>query len=257
MSFGAVRVFRSRMTFQGYRDDSVVVNLWFPPRPFDTARLVVLLGPFGASEVTLYPLALEVVRQGYPVLILPHRGVGLNAHLFADFGFSEITDLRSALDAYGKYFRIPKVNVGLFGGSLGAAIAVNVAVQDSRVKGLALEGLLYDLQEASERALSSKQLVTIRDQTPSHEMLDSLSPRNAISRLGDIPVLMFWGEKDVVVTSSERQELASLIRRQSRRVEMHEVPNGVHIMRFGFPLPRERAIQLNQDIATFLVSVLK
>jgi fermentation-respiration switch protein FrsA (DUF1100 family) len=97
---------------------------WFVAPPAATAAVLVLNGNAG-NRADRAPLARALVERGYEVLIFDYRGYGGNEGSPSEEGLA--LDARAAITALAESATADRIV--LFGESLGAAVAVRLAVE--------------------------------------------------------------------------------------------------------------------------------
>ena len=140
-------------------------------------------------------LAERFGAQGWDVLLQDGRAHGDSDGDICTFGFFEKHDISRWLDRYGED------RVVLFGTSLGAAIALQAAAIDPRVRGVVAISTFSDLRTiANERSpwFASKGQVAaaIRQaEQMGHFAADEVSPAKAAAQI-HVPVLLLHGAAD-------------------------------------------------------------
>ena len=121
-------------------DDGLALAAWLLPRP--GAPAVVLLHGYPADKADLLPLA-SVLHQRYTTLLVDLRYFGASEGRATTLGVRERGDLMRAIDALEARGFGP---VGVFGLSLGGAVAIMAAAEDSRIRAVAAYGAFADLR---------------------------------------------------------------------------------------------------------------
>ncbi len=158
-------------------------------------RLLVSLHGIGDNRRGAEGLALRFGPKGYDVLAWDSRAQGESDGTDCTYGFYEKDDVSRVLDAVGASRAI------LFGSSLGAAVALQAAAQDSRVVAVIAQSPYADLDSIiDDRAPwfatqadveSAKRLAEERGRFRMAEV----SPVLAAPRI-HVPVLLIHGESD-------------------------------------------------------------
>lgn len=120
--------------------DGVRLAAWLLPRP--GAPAVVLLHGYPAEKGDLLPLA-AALEPFFTVLLVDLRSFGRSGGRVTTLGFRERGDLRRALDlleARGAGA------IGVFGLSLGGAVAILTAAEDPRIRAVAAYAPFADLR---------------------------------------------------------------------------------------------------------------
>jgi dipeptidyl aminopeptidase/acylaminoacyl peptidase len=121
-------------------DDGIRLSAWFIPRA--GAPGLILLHGYPAEKADLLPLAAALHRD-FAVLLVDLRYFGGSGGHMTTLGLRERSDLRRAVD-----FLIGRgiSRVGVFGFSLGGAVALLAAVEDERIRAVAAYAPFSDLR---------------------------------------------------------------------------------------------------------------
>ena len=120
-------------------DDGVKLAAWLLPRA--GAPAVVLLHGYPAEKADMLPIAAALAPR-FTVLLLDQRYFGQSGGRATTIGFRERGDLRRAIDVLAaRGFR----EVGVFGFSLGGAVALLTAAEDPRIRAVAAYAPFADL----------------------------------------------------------------------------------------------------------------
>ena len=131
-------------------DGVKLAGTWHPVARRDTGRTTLLLHGFAEASGAVQARRVAALHQaGWNVAALDLRGYGRSSGTFASFGGREAGDVQVWLDtlAAGPGRARPLLPV-LWGRSMGAAIAVRAAAEDSRIQALVLESPMVDLDLA-------------------------------------------------------------------------------------------------------------
>lgn len=262
MFFGTNRVLEFVINYKNLDNDSCLFRIWYPTnKVVDTSKLVVLISGYDESSLTLAPIALETTKLGLITAFIPLRGnrEDLMGHLNPTYGLKEPIDVKFALDAFMTIHNLKTLNAVIYGVSLGGVIAVEVTKIDPRIKGLCVEGLPFDIELSAKRMLQGNVFSLIYSKFKNFQKdFYFLSPARNLSNLRkEVPIFALWGTNDKIVTKSERDSLKYIIKTHFDSFKFLDVEGGGHIFRLGFPLSQDSAIELNRNIALFLLEVLK
>lgn len=121
-------------------DDGVKLAAWLLPRA--GAPAIVLLHGYPAEKADLLPIAAALAPR-FTVLMLDQRYFGQSGGRATTLGFRERRDLRRAIDFLAErgFDR-----VGVFGLSLGGAVALLAAAEDPRIRAVAAYAPFADLR---------------------------------------------------------------------------------------------------------------
>jgi alpha-beta hydrolase superfamily lysophospholipase len=240
-----------------FTDDGVkLAGTWHPAAGGDTARTTLLLHGFAEASGAVQAQRVAALHQaGWNVAALDLRGYGRSSGAFASFGGREAGDVRVWLDtlAAGPGRARPLLPV-LWGRSMGAAIAVRAAAEDSRIQALVLESPMVDLDLAMAVWFRNRRfpcahllarLVTRRAGRLAGVSLTRPRPLEVAPRV-HCPVLIVHGSDDTLVTSREARRLAAAFPNPPGFVE---VPGAGHpdVVAIGGDALLERILQFLQE----------
>jgi len=123
-----------------HAEDGVALHGWFVPRP--GAPGVVLLHGYPAEKAEMLPIAATLAPH-FSVLLMDLRYFGRSGGDVTTLGFHERGDLRRAVDVLVAESAFP---VGVFGLSLGGAVAIMTAAEDPRIRAIAAYAPFSDLK---------------------------------------------------------------------------------------------------------------
>ena len=120
-------------------DDGLKLAAWLVPRP--GAPAVILLHGYPADKADMLPIAAGLAPR-FTVLLLDQRYFGRSEGRLTTLGFRERRDLARAVDFLAARGFGP---VGVFGFSLGGAVALLAAAEDPRIRAAAAYAPFADL----------------------------------------------------------------------------------------------------------------
>ena len=178
-----------------FRSDGLLLKGWLFRANGVRRGLIVHLHGVADNRRSGVGIAQRFVPKGYDVLTYDSRAHGESEGKDCTYGFYEKRDLRAALDA------IHAEDAILFGSSLGAAVALQTAAEDPRIRGVIAQSAFSDLETiARERApwvatsAEIAEALAIAERN-GHFRIAEVSPWLAASRIR-VPVLLIHGEKD-------------------------------------------------------------
>jgi pimeloyl-ACP methyl ester carboxylesterase len=208
--------------------DGVKLAGWLAARP--GAPALVLLHGYPAEKADLLPLAAALAPR-FTVLLLDQRYFGASGGRATTIGFRERGDLRRAIDLLAaRGFR----EVGVFGLSLGGAVALLAAAEDSRIRAVAayapfadlrslahdLYGWLWVLKYPFVWLLRGWSLVFF-----GHD-ITAVSPERAAATLA-VPVLLVASRADEQIPYAHAERLSRALARNPR-AELVTMDRGRH-----------------------------
>ncbi len=200
-------------------DDGVMLSgLLIPGNAADTRALIILHG-YPAEKSDMLPVALAL-HPDFSLLLLDMRSFGKSGGPYTTLGIKERRDVRKAADylkerGYG--------NIGVFGFSLGGAVAVLAAADDERIGAVASYGSFANLpllgKSAYRNLLFLKQpmvaLELLWARILFRESLSRVSPENAARRLS-IPVFIAHSGADEQIPFEHALRLKEALKDNTR-----------------------------------------
>jgi len=178
-----------------FSSDGLLLKGWIFRPHTKTDRWIVYLHGVADNRESGVGLAERYVRQGYSVLAYDARAHGDSQGSECTYGYYEKRDLTRALDSVGASDAI------LFGSSLGAAVALQAAAIEPRVRGVVAESTFADLESVvRERApfFATRKEVDAAlalAERMGHFVVAEVSPLKAAPAI-KVPVLLIHGSAD-------------------------------------------------------------
>jgi pimeloyl-ACP methyl ester carboxylesterase len=122
--------------------DGVTLAGWLIPAAAGDAPAIVVLHGYPANKADLLPIA-GALNARFTVLLVDFRSFGASGGRVTTLGFRERADLRAAVDALA---RRGHTRIGVFGYSLGGAVALLGAAEDPRIRAVAAWAPFADLR---------------------------------------------------------------------------------------------------------------
>jgi pimeloyl-ACP methyl ester carboxylesterase len=116
-------------------EDDVALRGWFVPNQQASAKTIIALHGYPADKGNILPIVAFLSRR-YHLLLFDFRYLGASSGGYSTIGADETRDLRSAI-AYLKFRGVTEV--GLWGFSMGAAVALMAAPGLPEVKAIVAE----------------------------------------------------------------------------------------------------------------------
>ncbi len=165
-------------------EDGTRLHGFFVASPAATRAILFLHGNAGNASHRL-PNAAELAKLGAAVLVPDYRGYGMSEGTPSEAGC--YADARAALeDLVGRGF--PENRIVLFGRSLGAAVAVDLA-QDREIAGVILESTFTSAADVARRAFGAPMALLLRGVLASDSKIERVRA----------PLLFFHGDRDRVI----------------------------------------------------------
>ena len=132
--------------------DGLILSGWLIEQPKDTRsdRAIIILHGYPAEKGDMVAIASQLYTD-FTLLLLDGRSFGESEGNATTFGIKERFDLRSAIDMLRSS---GYTKIGVFGFSLGGAIALLAAAEDDRIAAVATYGTFSDITTLGEEAYS-------------------------------------------------------------------------------------------------------
>ncbi|MCM8798049.1 MAG: alpha/beta hydrolase [Candidatus Omnitrophica bacterium] len=196
--------------------------------------LVILCHGLGTNKSDLLEIAEFIYREGFNVFLFDFRGHGESQGKTSSFGYLEQRDLEGAIDYLYQRKDLENKNLGLFGLSMGGAIAIMVSAKDERIKAVISDSAYKNLYSSMIHLAKSFYHLP---KFPSNILLTivyflrfgidpkKISPQNAISQISPRPVFIINGEKDFQIPP---ENAYSLFEKAKEPKELWIIPGADH-----------------------------
>lgn len=208
------------------QNDSLRGYLFNPVIEEPKAVLILVHGIGGAKE-HFFPLAANLTKQGYSAIVLDNRAHGESDGAYTTYGFKEKKDISLVVD-YLKQ-NLPDVKVGIWGSSMGGAVALQAMAQDNRIAfGIVestftnLSQIVYDYQKRYSGGIGLRFLTDyVLGQAGKIAQFDpkQVSPENAAKNIKN-PVFLAHGDKDARITYTYSEQLYENLATQDKTIEI-------------------------------------
>jgi pimeloyl-ACP methyl ester carboxylesterase len=209
-------------------DDGVPLAAWLVPRA--GAPAIVLLHGYPSEKADLLPIAAALAPR-FTVLLLDQRYFGQSGGRATTIGYRERGDLRRAVDMLAaRGFN----EVGVFGFSLGGAVALLAAADDPRIRAVAAYAPFADLRSLGYElygwlgVLKYPFVALLRGWSLlffGHD-ITAVSPERAAAKIS-VPVLLVASRADEQIPFAHAERLRGALARNPR-AELVTVDRGRH-----------------------------
>ncbi|HTY37288.1 MAG TPA: alpha/beta fold hydrolase, partial [Bacteroidota bacterium] len=128
-------------THEGFK-----LSCWFVKQPHGARGTVIYLHGVGDCKIGGVPYARLFFGRGFNVFLYDSRRHGLSEGLYCTYGFHEKNDLALVIDYLKSRTDITIGRIGVFGTSMGAAVALQAAALDTRIDAVIAEASFTDLR---------------------------------------------------------------------------------------------------------------
>ena len=187
--------------------DGTALSGWFLPAVGRAKGTVVHCHGNAQNMTSHWQFAEFLPRRGFNLFVFDYRGYGRSEGSPDRQGTVE--DARAAVDYVLGRDDVDPGRVGLFGQSLGGAVATVVAAGDQRVRGLVLDSTFTSYRDEAAHALRANPVTWLCAWPLSRLLIRSgLDPMDYIARIAPRPALLVHGTGDRVVPHEMSRELA-------------------------------------------------
>ncbi len=195
--------------------EGIPLSCWFIPASSSPRATIVYLHGVGESKIAALPMAKLLHDRGFHVFAYDARRHGDSGGTFCTYGFYEKHDASMIITwLYGRSDRTVGP-VGLFGASMGAAVALQAAALDDRIRAVAAESGFASLRsvfdEYQKRMIKLpwhylRNIVIKRSELMAHFKANAVSPLEAVRSL-HIPILLLHGKADTTIPPSYSEQV--------------------------------------------------
>ena len=218
--------------FEVQTSDGVLISGWVTPGKGNL--VVVCAHGYLVNRCQWVPISQLLVPKGATMVFFDHRGHGRSGRAKVTLGRDEKLDILAVLDYVSKLY--PDKNVMLLGSSMGAVACSLAATESDQVKGLVLDAPFRSMKEASDAwwlFLAGPVAAKVMRPTawigpwllgfkPEEVRVD-----HAFSQLSsNIPILLFFGGEDPIVSPSSAKILEQSVRGPVRAISFKGATHG-------------------------------
>jgi len=213
--------------------DGVTLVGWFVPAESPAKGTIVYLHGVGDNRISGLPIAKSLHDHGYNVCLYDSRRHGESGGRFCTYGYLEKLDIAEVINELERSYTPTLGRVGLFGVSMGAAVALQSAAIDPRIVAVVAEGCFTDLQTISldhqRRIIKLRweflgNLVMKRAERIAGFDCSTVSPLKTLGRIR-VPVLFVHGTRDSVINPRYSE---ILYRSANEPKELYYIGNAYH-----------------------------
>lgn len=212
---------------------------------------IIFCHGLGSNKSDFMDLARHLVDHGYNAFLFDLRAHGESEGNSCSLGLHEQNDLKAALDCLVKRDGIDSERIGVFGFSLGGAIALMAAANDKRIAAVLSDSSFDNLAEQTEYTLSTfyhlpssvfMPLASLIYRIYFKGSMDLVSPINSVSKISPRALLLICGEKDTQIPPDCNKKLFAMAKKPK---ELWSIPEANHgeTIRIDHERYRERVLK--------------
>jgi uncharacterized protein len=214
-------------------NEGIKLSCWFVRQPESSKGTIIYLHGVGDCKIGGVPYAKLLFGRGFNVFLYDSRRHGNSTGHYCTFGFYEKTDLALVIDYLLNRNDAHIGSIGVFGTSMGAAVALQAAEVDKRIGAIVAEASFTDLRtvmvDYQKRIIKLpwhflRNLAMSRSQTLAHFKARFVSPIHAVQGVHK-PVLFIHGTDDTRVRAEYSR---MLFNNANQPKELFLIPQGDH-----------------------------
>ena len=213
--------------------DGVLLSCWLIKAEGRPRGTVVYLHGVSESKIVGLPLARQLHLLGYNVFLYDSRRHGDSGGTYCTYGFYEKYDATAVINYLMCREDLEVGNIGVFGSSMGAAVAIQLASIDPRVKALVAESgfaTLRSVFDDYQRRMVKlpwhylRNLVIRRSEKLAGFKASAVSPLESV-RSVHVPILIVHGTADERIKASYSE---LIFKNANEPKELWLLPNARH-----------------------------
>jgi uncharacterized protein len=224
-------------TDEGYR-----LYGWFiRARRSEAKGTIIYLHGVGDNKMSGLPLAKLFHEHGFNVLMFDSRAHGESEGRYCTFGYYEKHDVRKAVDWLLEHDRSARaMKIGVFGTSMGAAIAVQAASIEPRIEAVVAEGCFTNLRtitvDYQKRLLRLpwhflRNIAMKRAEGIAQFSHHAVSPLKSVPQVR-VPILFIHGKADAFIKYEYSQQLYAAAN-QPKEIFLVDAANHTDVHQIG------------------------
>lgn len=195
--------------------DGLNITAWFVP-PKDkpqSGETVILIHGLGGHRGGLLDRAAILAEHGYNTLLIDVRNHGDSDGSVTTLGYSEVNDVRGAMNYLATRADVNRDRIGVLGHSMGGAIAIRAAAQIPEIRAVIAESSYQSTRDAGNHIMSLLSGMPAAPFALWFVDRESGVPVTEVSSLVDLPkiaprpVLLIHGENDDVLDAGDTRRM--------------------------------------------------
>ena len=189
--------------------DGVELSAWFiPPAPQGDGSTVVFVHGLGGNRGDLLTEAAMLHSRGYGALLFDSRNHGRSRGSITTLGYSEVDDVRGAVEYLLARPEVNPAHIGLFGYSMGGATVLRAAARIPQVRAVIAASAYANLKDNIAHGISTKTglppfpfapLMIWLGERMTGVRIEQIRPVDDVVRLAPRAVLFIHGMQDDAV----------------------------------------------------------
>ena len=195
--------------------EGIPLSCWLIPAEGIARGTIVCLHGVSESKIVGLPMAARLHESGYNVFLYDSRRHGDSGGTYCTYGFYEKHDTCTVMNYLESRSDLTLGNIGLFGSSMGAAVAIQVAGIDKRVSAVvaesgfaALRTIFDDYQKRMTKLPWHylRNIVIRRSEHIAHFKASAVSPLESVKHI-HVPLFILHGTADTLIACNYSENL--------------------------------------------------
>jgi len=213
--------------------DGIKLNSWLIKRKENSKGTIVYLHGVGDCKITGLPFAKFFYDNGYNIFLYDSRRHGESEGTYCTYGFYEKNDLTDAINYLELRKDLHLGKIGIFGTSMGAAVALQTAAIDKRISAVAAENSFAALRtifdDYQKRIIKIpfhylRNIVIIRSEINAKFKAREVSPLKSVDDI-KVPILFVYGTNDIHIN---HKKSVMLYESAGNQKEIYPIENADH-----------------------------
>lgn len=217
------------VTFESEAGGRILLEGWWITNPASRRTMILLHGQ-NSNRAEFLPLAKEFYAKGYNLLLFDMRGHGKSGGFYHSYGFFEQDDLVAAVNFVKISKGIPAGSIGVFGGSMGGAVAILGTSRTPDIKATVADSpFAYWAERTKKRFGFFYPGVDLATRLLLGYEIGKIQPVEAVKQLGQRKLLIIHGTKDSIIPIEDSYDLQKA---GGSNVALWVVPDTGHVAAF-------------------------
>ncbi len=187
--------------------EGIPISCWFIKAPGPARGTIIYLHGVSECKIAGLPMARMLHDHGYHIFLYDSRRHGDSGGEYCTYGFYEKHDTTTVINHLLERQDIQAGKIGLFGSSMGAAVALQVAAHDTRVAAVVAESgfaTLRTIFDDYQRRMIKlpwhylRNMIIKRSEHLAHFRANDVSPLDAVKTV-HVPLLILHGTSDNLI----------------------------------------------------------
>jgi len=188
--------------------EGIELKCWLIKAPPEPRGTVLYLHGVSESRIAGLPMARRLYDRGFNVILYDSRRHGESGGTFCTYGFYEKHDASTVINTVLARPDFHPGNIGVFGNSMGAAVAIQLAALDPRIRAVVAESGFSTLRKVfddyQKRMIKLpwhylRNIVIKRSEVIAHFKASAVSPLEAVKDV-HVPLFILHGTADDRIT---------------------------------------------------------